>query len=605
MQKNKLRLQSGFNKLQSINNTLRSALFRTLAVALISFAAVAEARAEDPTAFELDSLALVALFNATDGANWNNNTGWLQGNVDSWFGVTRVQVVSGERRVQRMNLEGNGLNGTIPAEMGNLTQMRHLEIGRNNISGEIPIEFWNMFRLERLALERQPISGQLPPQIGNLTNLQRLYLDGMQLSGDIPEELWGLSSLQRLYLDQNEFTGQIPAEIGNLTNLQRLYLNDNYFTGPFPAEVWGLHQHMERLHLGGSTSEFTNIGDIPAELANFTRLEQLYIYEMGFTGEIPEFIFSDLLLLQRLYLYGNELTGGLSAGVGNLWNMERLYLNNNNLTGSMPNEIDELWELEHLRIQHNDFSGSLPAGLDKMPKLTELMANNNQFTGSVPAEWSVLTELQFVSLSDNELTGPMPEFLGGLDDLRFLNLSNNMFDGELPDSWGGLSMLDVMDISFLPDITGPVPMTFTGLENLRVFHFNETGLCEPPDEAFQAWLSSVEAKAESSVMRSGVECEPTYAGSGEQLPVKFTLQQNYPNPFNPSTSIRYAIPDQAHVTFTVYNTLGQVVAVLVNEPKSAGWHSVTFDAGRLSSGLYIYRVQAGNKVDTRQMMLLK
>jgi hypothetical protein len=89
------------------------------------------------------------------------------------------------------------------------------------------------------------------------------------------------------------------------------------------------------------------------------------------------------------------------------------------------------------------------------------------------------------------------------------------------------------------------------------------------------------------------------------LPAVFTLQQNYPNPFNPSTIIRYGLPRNAFVKLVVYNTLGEQVALLLNEDQEAGYHEVKFDAAGLSSGVYFYRMQSGAYVGTKKLILTK
>jgi DNA-binding beta-propeller fold protein YncE len=90
-----------------------------------------------------------------------------------------------------------------------------------------------------------------------------------------------------------------------------------------------------------------------------------------------------------------------------------------------------------------------------------------------------------------------------------------------------------------------------------------------------------------------------------EFPDVFLLLQNYPNPFNPSTTIRYGLPNRSQVTLTVFNTLGQQVAVLQNGEMEAGYHEAKFDATGLSSGVYFYRMQAGNFVETRKLLLMK
>jgi hypothetical protein len=99
---------------------------------------------------------------------------------------------------------------------------------------------------------------------------------------------------------------------------------------------------------------------------------------------------------------------------------------------------------------------------------------------------------------------------------------------------------------------------------------------------------------------------PTTSVSGKQMiPRVFSLAQNYPNPFNPSTKISYTLKNNGKVSLVVFDLLGREVAVLANEIQTAGQHQVQFSASSLSSGVYFYKLQAGNEVITKKMMLLK
>jgi hypothetical protein len=100
--------------------------------------------------------------------------------------------------------------------------------------------------------------------------------------------------------------------------------------------------------------------------------------------------------------------------------------------------------------------------------------------------------------------------------------------------------------------------------------------------------------------------DPTAIGSKDLVqPSKFALHQNFPNPFNPTTNIRFVLPQAGQVKLSVFNVLGQEVAVLVNETKAGGTHEVTFDAAQFSSGVYYYRISSDAGVITKKMMVIK
>lgn len=110
------------------------------------------------------------------------------------------------------------------------------------------------------------------------------------------------------------------------------------------------------------------------------------------------------------------------------------------------------------------------------------------------------------------------------------------------------------------------------------------------------------------ILRTRTGGNPTSVFAGGKLPEipsSFELMQNYPNPFNPSTMINYQLATNSHVTLKVYDLLGREVKTLVNERQTAGAHSVTFNASTLASGVYFYRMEAGNFAKTKKLVLMK
>jgi Leucine-rich repeat (LRR) protein len=165
--------------------------------------------------------ALIALYNSTGGGSWSHNAGWktpsldadgfaMPGTEGSWYGVT---LSSDNANLQKLDLGNNGLIGTIPPELGNLTSLQELNLGWNNFPGSIPTE------------------------LGHLTNLKILNLIDSHLTGVIPGELGNLTNLETLYLDRNRLSGSIPAALGNLHNLRTLELNENQLPGLSPRNL--------------------------------------------------------------------------------------------------------------------------------------------------------------------------------------------------------------------------------------------------------------------------------------------------------------------------------------------------------------------------------
>jgi Leucine-rich repeat (LRR) protein len=275
--------------------------------------------------------ALIALYNGTDGDNWNDNTGWkeppldvdgfaLPGTENTWFGVT---TDGGNANVTQINLGNNQLIGSIPPELGNLSNLQALSLNRNQLSGDIPAELENPANLQSIILEFNQLTGTIPIQLGNLANLINLDLQGNQLSGNIPAELRDLISLESLDLRQNQLTGNIPIEIGDLANLEGLVLTFNQLTG-----------------------------DIPAELGNLANLLGLRLDNNQLTGGIPSEL-ENLANLEWLDLSSNQLTGTIPSELSNLINLDIFFINSNVLIGTIPLSLINLIGLSNTDIGYN------------------------------------------------------------------------------------------------------------------------------------------------------------------------------------------------------------------------------------------------------------
>ena len=185
------------------------------------------APAPGSTSAETDREALVALYNATDGPNWMNNDNWLSDRpLDEWYGV---DTEAG--RVVLLELSENGLNGEIPAELGQLSDLAWLDLYTNQLSGDIPPELGQLSYLVGLALNDNQLTGAIPPELGQLSYLEHLRLDSNDLTGAIPANLGQLSNLDYLDLADNDLSGEIPAELGQLSLLTGLYLTGNDLSG--------------------------------------------------------------------------------------------------------------------------------------------------------------------------------------------------------------------------------------------------------------------------------------------------------------------------------------------------------------------------------------
>ena len=244
--------------------------------------------------------------------------------IEEWTGV---EVNRRTGRVVVIRLASQGLSGTIPAELGSLTELTVLSLSNNGLTGMIPPQLKDLTRLQELWLSNNRLTGTIPPELGNVPYLQYLSLSQNELTGTIPPELGRLRNLDWLLLNSNKLTGPIPAELGGLANVDTLWLLDNELTGP-----------------------------IPAALGRLSTLRQLLLNNNRLTGSIPKEL-GRLTNLTALNLSDNQLTGMIPGNLRNLTNLISLYLGRNQLTGCVPTSLREV---ERNDLHQLDLADCLP-----------------------------------------------------------------------------------------------------------------------------------------------------------------------------------------------------------------------------------------------------
>ncbi|MDE2882057.1 MAG: Ig-like domain-containing protein, partial [Acidobacteriota bacterium] len=403
-----------------------------------------------------DRSALVALFEATGGPQWNISDNWLtDAPVGEWHGVG----IDGSGRVERLLLRFNSLSGPIPPELGHLERLRQLDLQFNALSGPVPKEIGDLAMLDTLVLTANELTGSLPSDLLRLDGLRRLsfannaglcapgvvewveWLEGVNASGPYCnasdratlvalfeatgearwtnaegwtesaglDAWWGVSvdSLGRvvtLDLSRNGLTGRLPKDLGDLSRMTRLRVGGNGLSGWLPRSLAGL----SLLEL-----DYADTGICVLQEAAFLDWLHAIPSHNGSGAQC-----SDGDFLTALY----EATGGPN------------WIRNDNWLSDAP--------LGDWHGVETDASGRV-VGLDFSehdPRWWWTCVGNN-LVGVIPADIGNLTALEHLALCDNNLTGLIPPEIGNLTALRWLSLHGNELSGPIPPEIGNLTAL--------------------------------------------------------------------------------------------------------------------------------------------------------------------
>jgi hypothetical protein len=360
---------------------------------------------------------------------------WLVGSPECvWSGVD-----CDNGRVVQLSLEERQLTGTVPKDMGLLSDLTGLRLHYNELSGSLEDTVSILMGMEGLAtlfLGGNGFDGTIPgQQLANLTSLEALSLESIEkITGSIPASIASLTALKSLELSFNDgLTGTIPATLAALTSLTWLGLGFGGFPTTTPAGFFDGMKDLAHLVLGtpddsivgeplslrqlsglSKLTQLDNIGpilegSIPSEVADWwPSMNALNCLKCNMTGTIPSSL-ARWTQLKKINLPSNQLTGSIPLAFFSAWSdtLEDFGVGFNNITGTLPSEIGLWSNIVSFDVGNNDMKGSLPTTIGLLSNLGQMLLNGNRFTGTIPTEVAKFPA-PLADFEMNDLTGSAP-----------------------------------------------------------------------------------------------------------------------------------------------------------------------------------------------------
>ena len=279
-----------------------------------------------------DSLALVALYEATNGPQWKNS--WdLTAPVRTWYGV--VLDASGQK-VIRLELDNNGLDGYLPEAIGRLDGLVTLRMPRNALKSHMPDSLSSLGSLRQLILFDNQLDGAFPDSMQQMASLRMISLTGNRLDQPLPASMGKMPQLEVLILSNNDIPGPIPASFSDLVSLRTCNMTNNDLTGPLPEQIGHMAALQELLlsnnRIGGS---------VPASIAQLNSLRYLWLDHNELIDTFPAIQLPQLVSLRLDF---NRLTG-----LPDLTDMAKLH-------DTSPNGVNVI----HNQLSFEDILPNLP-----------------------------------------------------------------------------------------------------------------------------------------------------------------------------------------------------------------------------------------------------
>ncbi|KAL6641067.1 hypothetical protein ACP70R_019248 [Stipagrostis hirtigluma subsp. patula] len=410
-------------------------------------------------------------------------------------------------RLETLQLEGNGLYGTIPEGIANLTSLAFLRISVDHgVTGPIPRSIGQLKQLAELHLDSLGLNGTIPDEIGNLTSLQQLVLSSNSLTGSIPATVGRLQKLTWLGLDRNDLGGRIPLEVGNMTKLGILDLTQNSLIGFLPGTIADLRNLTMFLvssnklggHITPQLGNMSSLQVVDIEMNNFSgmaaesictggALTQFTARNNGFTS-LQSLNFQNCTSLMSLDFGANAILGDVRELIGTLpKQIQAIYNSQNQLYGTLPLELGDFGKLYDLELGENEITGEIPPTLGNLTSLMYLNLAHNLLTGTIPPEFHKLLEIVSLDLSYNHLPSSLLTLhltLGNLSKLTSLDLSSCGLTGQAYDLFTHQSnsssnitfpFIEILSLSS-NYITDTMPMSLCYAKNLTILDLSNNAL---------------------------------------------------------------------------------------------------------------------------------
>ncbi|KAL3824262.1 hypothetical protein ACJIZ3_020291 [Penstemon smallii] len=393
--------------------------------------------------------------------NAPSQLGWVDSDPCNWKNVQ----CSRDKRVTRIQIGHQNLQGTLPPNLNKLTSLEVFEVQGNQLTGSLP-SFAGLNSLQSLLLSNNNFTSIPPDFFDGMTSLQDVYLDYNPFnSWTIPDSLKSASTLQMFSATSANISGPLPEFFGaeTFSSLTNLHLAFNYLEGPLPSTLSG--SSIQSLWLNGQMSSSRLNGSI-AVLQNMTQLSVVWFHGNSFSGPLPDF--TGLTQLQNLSLRDNGLTGPVPESLVGLKSLLVVNLTNNLLQGKTPkfsssvqldmradtnsfclpdpgvecdsrvnNLLDVVRDLGYPNTFSENWKGNDPCVSWKgitcsNGNITVVNFNGMGLTGIISPSFSQIMSLQRLILSNNNLSGTIPSELTNLPNLIQLDVSNNRIYGKVP-----------------------------------------------------------------------------------------------------------------------------------------------------------------------------